>query len=151
MVRNSSFKVCFCKVELLTENGRTDEGLNQVWRLVLHPKSISSTLKNMRIWNPMSWHAKSMEWESAFTRSTKVTFMQYALLKCSFLNQCPGSWLSATTYHAQLQCRKKKFSLTKTDNYIDKGSPLMKRKKKSLLFPGRETEKRDLGISISYG
>ena len=96
-VRNSCFKVCSCKVKLLTGNRKTDQGLYQVWRLVPHPKSFNSTLKHMVLGNPMSWQSKSMERELAFPRSKKVTFMQYALLKCCFLNQCPGSWLCV--YH----------------------------------------------------
>lgn len=71
--------------------------VNHVWRLVLHPKGFNSTLKNIGLCNPMSWQTKPMERESAFPRSTNVTFMQYALLTCSFLNQCPGSCLCV--YH----------------------------------------------------
>lgn len=151
MVRNRSFKGCSCKAELSTETGKTDEGLNQVGRFVLHPKCFNSTLKNTGFCKPMSWHVKSMEWESAFPRSTKVTFTQFALLKCSFLNRCPGELI--VCYHVPrttITMQEKKILSKKDRQLYRQGISSNEEGKKSLLFPGRETEKWDLGISISY-
>lgn len=149
MVRNRSFKGCSCKAELSTENGKTDEGLNQVGRFVLHPKCFNSTLKNTELCKPVSWHVKSMEWESAFPRSTKVTFTQFALLKCSFLNRCPGELI--VCYHVPrttITMQEKKIRSKKDRQLYRQGISSNEEGKKVCYFLAERLKSEILGLAL---
>ena len=142
MVRNSCFKVCSCKVKLLTGNGKTDEGLNQVWRVLIPLWKIWYSVTQCLA---VKIHGKRVSLPKVYKSDfhaicpTKVLLpqpMSRELIVCL-----------PRTMHDNYNAGKK-FSLTKTDNYIDKGSPLMKRKKKVCYFLAERLNSEILGLAL---